>query len=129
MARYFLKLAYNGKNYHGWQSQPNAVTVQQTLEEALSLLWRTPIEIIGAGRTDAGVHAKEMFAHFNVEETLDTAFWIKKLNSYLPKDIVIHDIIPVHDEAHARFDATQRSYQYHLHLFKNPFIHEGSWYF
>lgn len=129
MGRYFLKLAYNGKNYHGWQSQPNAITVQQTLEEALSLLWRTPLEIVGAGRTDAGVHAKEMFAHFNFEGELDVRLWIKKLNSYLPKEIVIYDIILVPKDAHARFDATLRSYEYHLHLIKNPFIHEGSWYF
>jgi len=129
MGKYFLKLAYNGKNYHGWQSQPNAVTVQQTLEEALSLLWRTPIDIVGAGRTDSGVHAKEMFAHFNFEEELDADFWVKKLNSYLPKDIVIFDIIKVSDNAHARFDATLRSYEYRIHSYKNPFINEDSWYF
>ena len=82
--RYFIELAYNGTNYHGWQSQPNAVSVQETLEKALSLLLKTPIEIVGAGRTDAGVHAKQMFAHFDYPQELERSFWVTKLNSYLP---------------------------------------------
>ena len=126
--RYFIKLAYNGTNYHGWQSQPNASSVQETLEKALSLLLKSKIEIVGAGRTDTGVHAKEMFAHFDYPEPLDAAFWITKLNSYLPKDIVIYTIIPVSDEAHARFDATSRTYQYHINTFKDAFSFEQSWY-
>jgi len=126
--RYFIKLAYNGTNYHGWQSQPNASSVQETLEKALSLLLKSKIEIVGAGRTDTGVHAKEMFAHFDYPEPLDAAFWITKLNSYLPKDIVIYAIIPVSDEAHARFDATSRTYQYHINTFKDAFSFEQSWY-
>ena len=126
--RYFIKLAYNGTNYHGWQTQPNAVSVQETLEKALSLLLKSKIEIVGAGRTDTGVHAKEMYAHFDYPEPLDAAFWITKLNSYLPKDIVIYAIIPVADEAHARFDATSRTYQYHINTFKDAFSFEQSWY-
>jgi tRNA pseudouridine38-40 synthase len=125
--RYFIELAYNGTKYHGWQSQPNAASVQETLEKALSLLLKSPIEIVGAGRTDAGVHAKQMFAHFDYPEELDSSFWVTKLNSYLPKSIVIYNIIPVSDNAHARFDATSRTYEYHIHTFKDAFISEGSW--
>jgi tRNA pseudouridine38-40 synthase len=125
--RYFIELAYNGTNYHGWQSQPNAASVQETLEKALTLLLKTPIEIVGAGRTDAGVHAKQMFAHFDYPDVLDASFWVTKLNSYLPKSIVIYNIIPVSDDAHARFDATSRTYEYHIHTFKDAFISEGSW--
>jgi tRNA pseudouridine38-40 synthase len=125
--RYFIELAYNGTNYHGWQSQPNAASVQETLEKALSLLLKTSIEIVGAGRTDAGVHAKQMFAHFDYPDVLDASFWVTKLNSYLPKSIVIYNIIPVSDDAHARFDATSRTYEYQIHTFKDAFISEGSW--
>lgn len=126
--RYFIKLAYNGTNYHGWQSQPNAVSVQETLENALSLLLKSKIEIVGAGRTDSGVHAKEMYAHFDLDEKIDAAFWVPKLNSYLPKDIVIYSIFEVENEAHARFDATERTYEYHIHSTKDAFINELSWY-
>jgi len=126
--RYFIKLAYNGTNYHGWQSQPNAVSVQETLEKALSLLLKSKIELVAAGRTDAGVHAKEMFAHFDFEEVIDSDYWIPKLNSYLPKDIVIYSIFEVNSEAHARFDAIERSYEYHIHSTKDVFINELSWY-
>ena len=126
--RYFIKFAYNGTLYHGWQSQPNAVTVQETLEKALSLLFKKHIELVGAGRTDTGVHAKEMYAHFDFNEQLETDFWIPKLNSYLPKDIVIFEIIPVTAEAHARFDATSRTYEYYIHSFKDAFLTDLSWY-
>lgn len=126
--RYFIKFAYNGTLYHGWQSQPNAVTVQETLEKALSLLFKKHIELVGAGRTDTGVHAKEMYAHFDFNEQLETNFWIPKLNSYLPKDIVIYEIIPVTAEAHARFDATSRTYEYYIHSFKDAFLTDLSWY-
>lgn len=125
--RYFIELAYNGTNYHGWQSQPNAASVQETLEKALSLLLKMPIAIVAAGRTDAGVHAKQMFAHFDYPESLEAAFWVNKLNSYLPKSIVIYNIIEVSENAHARFDATSRTYEYHIHTFKDAFIDEGSW--
>lgn len=126
--RYFIKLAYNGTNYHGWQSQPNAVSVQETLEKALSLLLKNKIEIVGAGRTDTGVHAKEMYAHFDFNKTIEKDFWVPKLNSYLPKDIVINDIVEVSADAHARFDATSRTYEYLMHTFKNAFLNEQSWY-
>lgn len=126
--RYFIEFAYNGKNYHGWQSQPNASSVQETLGKALSVILRSEIELMGAGRTDTGVHAKQMFAHFDFEKTLENDFLVNKLNAYLPKDIVIYKIIPVAEEAHARFDAAKRTYEYHIHTYKNAFENESSWY-
>lgn len=126
--RYFIEFAYNGKNYHGWQSQPNATSVQETLGKAISVILRSEIELMGAGRTDTGVHAKQMFAHFDTEEILETDFLVAKLNSYLPKDIVIYRIIKVSEEAHARFDAVKRTYEYHIHTYKNAFENESSWY-
>ena len=127
--RYFIKLAYNGTNYHGWQCQLNAASVQETLNKAVSIVLNTEISVMGAGRTDTGVHAKEMFAHFDFELPLDFQNLIHKLNSYLPKDIVIYDIISVHDEAHARFDATKRTYEYHINTFKDAFLQDQSWYY
>jgi len=126
--RYFIEFAYNGKNYHGWQSQPNASSVQETLSKAIAVILRKDIELMGAGRTDTGVHAKQMFAHFDTEETFETDFLVAKLNSYLPKDIVVYRIIPVSKEAHARFDAVKRTYEYHIHTYKNAFENESSWY-
>lgn len=126
--RYFIEFAYNGKNYHGWQSQPNASSVQETLSKAIAVILRSEIELMGAGRTDTGVHAKQMFAHFDTEENLETDFLVAKLNSYLPKDIVIYRIIKVSEEAHARFDAVKRTYEYHIHTYKNAFENESSWY-
>lgn len=127
--RYFIELAYNGKNYHGWQSQPDAKSVQETLTQALSLLLKTNLEIVGAGRTDTGVHAKQMYAHFDFESKINTSQLTNKLNSFLPKDIVIFNIIEVEEQAHARFDATKRTYEYHIHTFKDAFEYEGSWYY
>jgi tRNA pseudouridine38-40 synthase len=127
--RYFIKLAYNGTHYHGWQYQPNAASVQETMNKAFSVLLNTTINLMGAGRTDSGVHAKEMYAHFDFENPLDIPSLVHKLNSYLPKDIVIYDIILVHDEAHTRFDATKRTYEYHINTFKDVFSQEQSWYF
>lgn len=127
--RYFIKLAYNGTHYHGWQYQPNASSVQETMNKALSVLLHTTINLMGAGRTDTGVHAKEMFAHFDFEPSFDIPNLIHKLNSYLPKDIVVYTIIPVHPEAHCRFDALKRTYEYHIHSLKDPFLHDLSWYF
>lgn len=126
--RYFIEFAYNGKNYCGWQYQPDSPSVQETLNKALSTLLRTEIDATGAGRTDTGVHAKQMYAHFDHKENLDSAYWIQKLNSFLPKDIVVYSIVPLHHDAHARFDAVSRTYEYHIHTFKDPFIQEGSWY-
>ena len=123
MQRYFLYLAYNGANYHGWQIQPNASSVQQTLEEALSMILRQPIEVVGAGRTDAGVHASGMIAHFDVHNALENLpQWVEKLNRVLPKDIAIHDLRPVTQEAHARFSATSRMYKYYVTTAKDPYM-------
>ncbi len=127
--RYFIKLAYNGTNYHGWQSQPNASSVQKTLSKAVSVILNSEIILMGAGRTDTGVHAKEMFAHFDFEIPFDSQSLVHKLNSFLPKDIIIYAIIPVHNDAHARFDATKRTYEYHIHTFKDAFAQDLSWYF
>lgn len=127
--RYFIKLAYNGTPYHGWQYQPNATSVQETLNKAFSILLNADISLMGAGRTDTGVHAHEMYAHFDFETPIDIPKLVHKLNSYLPKDIVIYDIILVSDEAHCRFDATKRTYEYHINTFKDPFLQEQSWYF
>ncbi len=127
--RYFIELAYEGTNYHGWQSQPNAVTVQDTIEKALSLLLRYPTKITGAGRTDAGVHARQMFAHFDYHNPIDINQLSYKLNSFLPYDIAINAIHKVNDDAHARFDATGRSYTYAIHSHKDPFLHHYSWFF
>ena len=124
MARYFMHLAYNGANFHGWQSQPgDTVTVQQTVEEALSTLLRTPTAIVGAGRTDAGVSASMMVAHFDAE----TAPPVRGLNSLLGKDIAIYSITEVHPEAHARFDAAERTYHYLTTERKSPFLHSLCW--
>lgn len=127
--RYFIELSYNGKAYHGWQNQPNAISVQRTLEEALSVLFRTKIEIVGAGRTDAGVHASQMFAHFDIESIEHTSKLVYKLNSILPKDMAIHDIFRVKDDAHARFDATSRTYCYKISTKKNVFNTDLSYQF
>ena len=127
--RYFLELSYAGTRYHGWQSQPNAPTVQASIEKALSLLLRMPVKITGAGRTDTGVHARQMFAHFDSKDAVNTAELTYKLNSFLPDDIAIHRIHRVKDDAHARFDAISRSYKYYIHRYKNPFLTQTSWYF
>jgi len=126
--RYFVSFAYNGKNYCGWQYQPHSPSVQETLNKALSTLLRTPIDATGAGRTDTGVHATQMYAHFDYDGEIDSDTLTKRVNAFLPKDIVVYRFIPLHDEAHARFDATSRSYEYHIHTFKDAFIHEGSWF-
>jgi tRNA pseudouridine38-40 synthase len=126
--RYFIELSYKGTAYHGWQSQPDVVSVQETIEKSLSLLLRYPTKITGAGRTDAGVHARQMFAHFDTEMPVDKNL-VYKLNAFLPSDIAIHNIYMVSNEAHARFDAVLRSYQYHIHTKKNPFIDDFSWYY
>ena len=127
--RYFIKLAYNGTPYHGWQYQPNASSVQETINKAISTILNSEISVMGAGRTDTGVHAKEMYAHFDFETPFDIPNIVHKLNSFLPKDIVVYNIIAVPDEAHARFDALKRTYEYHINTFKDPFLQEQSWYF
>ena len=128
--RYFIRLSYRGANYHGWQSQPNAITVQQAIEQALSTVLRAPIAITGAGRTDTGVNAAMMIAHFDYHEMLPTAYMqriTRSLNGLLGRDIAIQAIFPVHDDAHARFDATSRTYKYFTHGEKSPFLYPLSW--
>ena len=125
--RYFIELAFNGKKYHGWQIQPDAISVQQTVNEAISRILRNEINIVGAGRTDAGVHATQMFAHFDSKLKLDTKEIKNRLNAFLPEDIVIHTIFLTDDEAHARFDATRRSYEYRIWLGRNPFLIDTTW--
>ena len=123
MGRYFIHLAYNGANYNGWQTQPGLPTVQQTLEEALGTLLRQPIAVVGCGRTDTGVHASDFYAHFDYggQESVDGGRLAFKLNNFLPSDIAIFGIFPVADNAHARFDATARTYQYHVSDRRLPF--------
>ncbi len=126
--RYFIKFAYNGEKYHGWQSQPNAVSVQQKIEEALSIVMRLPVSVTGAGRTDAGVHAREMYAHFDLPSLIDDKRrLILSLNRLLGKDIAIYDVIPVKDDAHARFDACERTYKYFVTFEKTPFLYPFCW--
>jgi tRNA pseudouridine38-40 synthase len=127
--RYFIKFSYNGTHYHGWQYQPNAATVQETLNKAMATILNSEIDLMGAGRTDTGVHAKTMYAHFDFEAAFDAQSIVHKLNSYLPKDIAVFAVIAVHEDAHARFDATQRTYEYHINTFKDVFLHEQSWYY
>lgn len=121
MQRYFIYMAYDGTNYHGWQIQPNGISVQECLMKALATLLRHDVEVTGAGRTDAGVHAQLMVAHFDSETTLDEAFMVEKLNRLLPPDMVVYRLRTVHPDAHARFDATSRKYQYFVTTSKQPF--------
>ena len=126
--RYFMRLSYRGAAYHGWQIQPQDTSVQQTIEEALATLLRVKTPITGAGRTDAGVNARLMVAHFDTAEPIaDTARLVHSLNALLPADIAIHTIVPVHDDAHARFDATSRTYKYFAVTHKDPFRYPLSW--
>lgn len=126
--RYFIELSYNGSAYHGWQNQPDAISVQEVIEKALSVLLKTPISIMGAGRTDTGVHAKQMFAHFDYNDTFQALDLVFKLNSFLPKDIAIHQIFKVKDDAHTRFDAMSRTYLYRITLDKNAFTYNNTYY-
>lgn len=138
--RYFAEIAFDGTKYHGWQIQQNAVSVQEVFNKALQVLLRQPVETVGCGRTDTGVHAKQLFVHFDVER--EAGFEVRgsgnepstinhqlkaSLNAILPKDIAVKNIIPVAADAHARFDATLRSYEYHIHFDKNPFKQNYSW--
>ena len=128
--RYFVKLSYNGNAYHGWQWQENAITVQQVLEEALSAIFAGKIAVTGAGRTDTGVHAREFYAHFDHEKHFEDAELkekIFKLNGFLPADILISDIMRVKDDAHARFSALSRTYEYYISTRKDPFNNELAW--
>lgn len=123
-----MKLSYNGAPFHGWQVQPNAVSVQSTIEEALSTVLRENISIVGAGRTDTGVNAHQMYAHFDYDKEIpDFGKLINSLNRLVGKDIAIYDIIKVADDAHARFDATARTYKYFVTHQKSPFLYPLSW--
>jgi tRNA pseudouridine38-40 synthase len=127
--RYFVELSYDGTNFHGWQIQPNAVSVQECLDKALSTYFRQPVASLGCGRTDTGVHAKQFFAHIDLvsvgERQLLNA--VTGVNALLPYSIAVHRIFEVAANAHARFDASARAYKYHLHFHKNPFKINQSW--
>lgn len=129
MARYFVELAYKGTNYHGWQIQQNAHSVQEEVNKALSTLLQEEIMITGAGRTDTGVHAEQLFAHFDSLQSIDAAQLLFKLNSFLPSDIACKQIFEVKEDDHARFSATYRTYEYRITTTKNPFTTELAHYF
>jgi len=125
--RYFICLSYNGSAFSGWQIQENANSVQAELQKALSTLLRQPIEVVGAGRTDAGVNARNYIAHFNYNGNMpDQPHTIYKLNAILPKEISIHSVWPVAEDMHARFSATSRTYKYYIHTEKDPFCSQFS---
>lgn len=121
--RYRLTLSYLGTRYHGWQKQPNAISVQETLEEAVHRLTREAVSIVGAGRTDQGVHAEFYVAHFDLEKPREPIWLMDKLNAVLPYDIAIHDVATASADFHARFDAKKRTYEYRLCRVKDPFFH------
>ncbi len=128
--RYFIELAYKGTAYHGWQLQPNALAVQEVLNKALAVFFKENIETLGCGRTDAGVHATQFYAHFDLATILnddEQKKFIKSINALLPQDISVSQIIDVKNDAHARFDANLRAYQYHIHFNKDPFKTDTSW--
>lgn len=124
--RYFIELSYKGTNYHGWQIQPDASSVQEEITKALATILQEKILLVGAGRTDAGVHASQMFAHVDTVKKL-TDDYVHKLNAILPNDIVIKSIKEVSDETHARFDAVSRTYEYRILLGRDPFLLETTW--
>jgi tRNA pseudouridine38-40 synthase len=128
--RYFIEISYKGTAYHGWQVQPNALSVQEVLNNCLSKLLSVEIYVIGAGRTDTGVHAKQLFAHFDLDDLIvDVPSFIGRLNAFLPKDIAVISLRKVQLDAHARFDATSRTYHYLVIQQKNPFNEEGAYQF
>ena len=124
--RYFIELAYKGTHFHGWQVQPDAISVQEVLEKALSTKLQEKIVVTGAGRTDTGVHASFFVAHFDTQKSFDTGSTIYGLNNLVGKDIAIYKIFPVADNLHARFDAVSRTYEYRICQTKNPFLKEIS---
>ena len=125
LQRYFLQISYKGANYHGWQVQPNAASVQEAIEKVLSTLLHENISVVGVGRTDTGVHASFYMLHFDIEAAIiNLEDFVYKLNSFLPNDIAVHQIKKVKDDAHARFSAVSRTYKYYLTTEKNPFTNE-----
>ncbi len=128
--RYFLELSFLGTNYHGWQVQPNAISVQEVLNDKISVILKEAISIVGAGRTDTGVHAKQIYAHFDCSTEIESLSDFKfHLNNFLPEDIAIHDVFKVESDHHTRFDATARTYEYLIHRSKNPFLTNSSYYY
>jgi tRNA pseudouridine38-40 synthase len=127
--RYFLEIRYRGTLYHGWQIQQNALSVQEVIEEALHKVIPGNSGLSGSGRTDTGVHALQQFAHFDTDQKLNTLQLQHQLNAMLPHDIAVQAIIPVKGDAHARFDARIRAYQYHIHQQKDPFLLDQSYFF
>jgi tRNA pseudouridine38-40 synthase len=129
MQRFFIELAYNGTPFHGWQVQPNALTVQECLDKALSVFFRQPVITLGCGRTDTGVHATQFYAHFDLqlEAEVNMDSKVSRINSLLPYEIAVKRIFKVADHAHARFDAVSRAYKYYLHFHKDPFKLQNSW--
>ena len=127
--RYFLDIAYQGTNYHGWQIQNNAHSIQAEIQGKLSLLLHQPTEIIASGRTDTGVHAEQQIAHFDTSNTLNPKDILYKLNAILPIDIAVKAIYQVSDEAHARFDAHKRTYEYRMSTVKTPFLNNLYFYY
>lgn len=125
--RYFIEISFNGKNYHGWQIQPNDPSVQEVVTNAINTILREEVSIVGAGRTDAGVHALQIFAHFDIDSHVNESELKQKLNAFLPDDIVIKDIFLVPDDVHARFGAVSRSYEYRIWLGRNPFLLDTTW--
>lgn len=125
--RYFIQLSYKGTAYHGWQVQKNARSVQELVNKALSTVLRSPIETLGCGRTDTGVHARQLFAHFDYEKEFSPDKVLIALNGLLPHDIAVQDIFEVADNAHARFDAIARTYEYHICFDKDPFLTNFAW--
>ena len=127
--RFFFEIAYNGKNYSGWQSQLNAVGVQAVVEETLSKMFRAPLKIQGSGRTDTGVHCEQQFFHVDIDNDFEEAGMIQKLNSFLPRDIAIQSIRKVKPDANARHSALDRTYQYRITTKKNPFLEGLAWHY
>lgn len=119
--RYFIEFAYKGTNYHGSQIQPNGITVQSVLQDAFFTIMRTPVALTFAGRTDAGVHAEQMFAHFDLDTEPPA---VERLNRLLPDDLAVYRIFPVADDLHARFSAVSRTYEYRISTLKSPFTHD-----
>jgi tRNA pseudouridine38-40 synthase len=128
MPRYFIELAYKGTRYSGFQVQENANTIQAEVEKAFQTIHRQAVELTGSSRTDAGVHALQNFFHFDYEDGIHPQF-IYKMNAVLPKDIVVKNLFQMPSDAHSRFDAASREYLYHIHTFKDPFLHATSFYF
>lgn len=127
MPRYFMYLAYKGTNYHGWQRQPNAISVQEIIEKHISILLKEKVEIVGVGRTDTGVHAKSYVAHFDIDFVFDKDRLCYQLNRLLPVDVVIYKILHVKDHAHARYSALSRTYKYYIITQKDPFQNDFAW--